>query len=104
MVVVGKKECIIQLSGKFSDVQKISNECSNMVKVPIIDAVLTYNCTRTMKTYLLIRRNTLYSHSMEKNLMPLFLMRESGIFVNYVAKIHYGEYVSHESHSVIETE
>ena len=43
MVVAGKQACIIQRSWKSDDVRKSLNECSNMEKVPIVDAALSYD-------------------------------------------------------------
>ena len=104
MVVVEKKACIIQLSGESADVCPFSNECSNMEKVPIIDATLAYDCKTTMKTCLLIVRNALYTPSMENNLIHTFIMCEAGIFVSDVASINCGEDMSHDIHSIIITE
>ena len=101
MVSVGKKTCIIQSYGKSSDARPLSNECSNMKRVPIIYAELEYNFKHTIKTYLLMMSNTIYITSMEKNLIPPFIMHEADILVNGVARIHYGEDVSYKSQSNI---
>ena len=86
---------------KNSDVRPFSNECSKMEKLPIVDSVLAYDCKYTMKTYPLVMRNVIYMPSMEKNLITPFLMRESGLLLNDVARIHCVEDVSHKSHSII---
>ena len=54
-----------------------------------------------MKTYLLIVRNALHVPSMQHNLIPPFIMREAGLVVNDVPRIHCGEEVTRESHSII---
>ena len=72
-----------------------------MVKVPIVDAALLYDCKCTMNTYLLIMRNVIYIPSMENNIITPFIISESGLLVNYVASIHFREDVSHESRSII---
>ncbi|KAL7538844.1 hypothetical protein ACHAXR_009411 [Thalassiosira sp. AJA248-18] len=54
-----------------------------------------------MKTYLLIVRNALYVSSMQHNLIPPFIMREAGLVVNDVPRIHCGDEVTRESHSII---
>ena len=66
-----------------------------MEKVPILDAALTYDCKLTMKTYVLIARNSIYIPSMENKLIPQFILREARILVNDIARIHCGENVSH---------
>ena len=42
----------------------------------------------THKTYLLVARNALYVPSMQNNLLPPFILREAGLHVNDVPKIH----------------
>ena len=61
-----------------------------MEMVLIVDAALAYDCKFTMNTYLLMTRNSIYIPSMENNLIPPFLMREYGLLVNDVARIHCG--------------
>ena len=46
----------------------------------------------------------LYITLMENNLIPPFIMHEAGILVNDVVRIHCGENVSLDSHSIIVTE
>ena len=72
-----------------------------MEKVTIVDAALAYYCKLTIKTYLLIARNSLYILSMENNLIPPFIMCEAGLLVDDVASICCGENVSHYSHCII---
>ena len=45
--------------------------------------------------------NALYIPSMENKLIPPSIMHEDGLLVNDVARIHCGEDVYHESHSII---
>ena len=54
MVVVGAQATILNRSGKYAEVRAFSNECSTLEKVPIVDAVIAYECPVTMKVYLLI--------------------------------------------------
>ena len=54
-----------------------------------------------MNTCLLVISITIYIPSMDKNLIPSFLMREAGLLVHFVESIHCGEEVFHESHSLI---
>ena len=49
-----------------------------------------------MKTYLLITRNAIYTPLTENNIIPPFIMCESPLLVNDVARIHCGEDVSHK--------
>ena len=104
MVILGKQACIIQRSGKISDIRPFSNECSNMVKVTIINSALAYDCKHTTKIYLLVSSNVLYIPSMDNNKIPPFVMIEAWLLVNDVSRTHCVEDVSHESHSIIVTE
>ena len=69
-----------------------------------MDAVIAYECPKAMKVYLLIARNALYAPLMRHNLIPLFIMQEAGLVVNEVPRIHCGEDVTLESHSIIDEE
>ena len=50
--------------------------------------MLAYDCVRTNQTYLLVLRNVLYIESIYDNLIPPFILREAGLIVNEIAKIH----------------
>ena len=49
---------------------------------------LSLMTAHTHKTYLLVARNALYVPSMQNNLLPPFILREAGLHVNDVPKIH----------------
>ena len=49
---------------------------------------MRYNNPYNGKPYLLVLWNTLYVPSMENNLIPPFMLREMGVTVNDVPKIH----------------
>ena len=58
-----------------------------------------------METFLLAMRNVLYVKSMQHNLVPPFLMEESGLTVNSRPKIHTKrEDLTRESHCIVATE
>ena len=91
MVVVGKQATIIQHSGRTVEVNAFADVCKKVENVPIVDAAVAYDCPYTMKTYILIMRNALYIPTMKHNLIPPFIMREAGLVVNDVPRIHCGE-------------
>ena len=70
-----------------------------MKSVPIVDASIVYDCTYSMKKYILIVRNALYVQSMTNNLIPPFIMREAGLEVREIPKIHVKE-PTVEEHSI----
>ena len=89
MVVVGSHVSVFGHSGKSADVRPFSSDCSKLESVPIVDAAVAYDCPYTMKTYILAVKNALqHVPSMEHNLVPPFILREAGLVVNDVPKIH----------------
>ena len=101
MMVVGKQATIIQYSGRTVEVNPFADVCKKVENVPIVDAAIAYDCPYTMKTYILIMRNALYVPTMKHNLIPPFILREAGLVVNDVPRIHCGEGVTRESHSIV---
>ena len=53
-----------------------------------MDAAVAYDCPYTMQTYILTVRNALHVSSMPHNLIPPFVIREAGLVVNEVPRIH----------------
>ena len=88
MVVLGQHCYIIYSSGRHADVNAFAREVGKIKSVPIVDADVVYNCPYSMKTYPLIVRNALYVQSMVNNLIPPFIMREVGLEVREIPKIH----------------
>ena len=64
----------IQKTGKYADVNGFSSDVGKMLRVPILDTVLAYNCPIYGKTTLLVARNALFVQSMNHNLIPPFIM------------------------------
>lgn len=89
MCVIGKHSLVIQYSGRHADVSAFSPSVESLHKVPIVDAAIAYDCPySSSKTYILVVRNALYVPSMHNNLIPPFVMREAGVEVSEVPKIH----------------
>ena len=84
------------------NVGAFSNFAGGLNDVPIVNALLAYNCERTNQVYLLVFKNVLYIESMDDNLIPPFILRETGITVNNTAKIHCGGTVTEEDHTIRE--
>ena len=101
MVVVGKHSTIVARTGRSAEVQAFSNECNSLEEIPIVDAAIAYDCTATGKTFILIVKNALYIPTMDRNLIPPFIMREAGLVVNDVPRIHCGEELTNDSHCII---
>ena len=56
--------------------------------VPLVDATVRYDNPYNRKSYILVIWNALYVSSMDNNLIPPFMLREKGVTVNDVPKIH----------------
>ena len=88
MVVMGSECFVFEWSGKTCQVNPFTKSIGTMNNVPIVDAAIAYDCPYSHQTYILICRNSLYIPEMRENLLPPFILRESGATVNDTAKIH----------------
>ena len=91
MVVIGAQGTIIQKTGKYADINGFSSDVGKMSRVPIVDAVLAYDCPISGQTILLVARNALFVQSMNHNLISPFIMREAGLKVEEQANIYVKE-------------
>ena len=99
-IVVGGKHCwIISCSKQSVDVSTFADDVEWLKSFPIFDALLAYDCKRTMKIYFLVVRNALYVESMSHNLIPSFIMRKAGLVVNNTCKIN-AQSVNEDTHTV----
>jgi hypothetical protein len=102
MPVVGHDTLIIADSGSTVEVNPFTPDYPAM-KARIVDAAVRYDCPFSGIPYLLILRNAIYVPAMVNNLIPPFIMREAGIKVNDVPKIHV-EDPSANDHAIIFSE
>ena len=86
MPVVGKG-AHVEYTGKTVDVNAFSPTIEP-TQLPIVDAVIQYDCNHSGVSYLLIIKNALYVPEMTNHLIPPFIMRECGITVSDTPKIH----------------
>ena len=89
MTVLGR-HCFVfdGVHGKTCDVEPFDPSIGTAKKVPVVDAAISYDCPYLHQTFILIIRNGLYIPTLENNLIPPFIMREAGLTVNEVPKIH----------------
>ena len=99
MAVLGKHCFIFDYTGKFCTVTAF-NPSLDSTKLPIVDAVIVYDCPYSMKSFLLLIRNALYLEQAHDNLVPPFLLREAGLHVNECAKLHALPHPTEEHHSI----
>ena len=87
MPVVGKHAYIVAETGKKVDVSPFTPDYKPLT-VPLVDATLKYDNPYNGKSYILVLWNALYVLSMDNNLIPPFMLREMGVTVNDIPKIH----------------
>ena len=85
-------------------VAAFSDSAGGLNNVPIVDAMIAYDCKRTNQVYLLILRNALYIEDMDDNLIPPFILQDAGLTVNDKAKIHCEEGTATEEDHTIQEE
>ena len=89
MFVLGMFATIFEQSGAHVSVKAFADgDKPSFTKVPIVDAALMYECKFSNKKYILVIRNAIHVPAMHHNLLCPFIMREAGLEVNEVAKIH----------------
>ena len=88
MVVIGKQVFVFSHSGKYTDVKAFAKEVNGLPEVLIVAAVISYDCTSSGETYLLVVRNSLCVPKMGINLIPTFILREAGVILNDTPIIH----------------
>ena len=81
MVVIGAQGKIIQKTGRYADVNKLSSDVGKMPRVPIFDAAIVYDCPFSGQKILMVAKNALYVDIMDHNLVPPFIMRKAGLEV-----------------------
>ena len=87
MPVVGRNSFIISETGKRVDVSPFTPDYKPMV-ASIVGAAIQYDDPYDGQQYIFVIRNALHVPSMQNNLIPPFILREAGITVNDVPKIH----------------
>ena len=70
------------------------------ISVELVDAALKYECPYSGEVKILIIRRGLHVPSMTHNLLPPFMLREAGIQINEVPKIHVTS-PTEEHHAII---
>ena len=72
MVVIGAQGTIIHKTGKYADVNGFSSDVGTMSRVPIVDAVLAYNCPISGKNDLASSKECVVCAEHEPQLDPPF--------------------------------
>ena len=88
MIVLGKESFVFESTGKTCNVEPFYPALGTAQDVPIVDAAIAYDCLFTHETYILIICNALHIKTMQNNLILSFIMREVGLIVNEIPKMH----------------
>ena len=88
MPVIGRNAYILSKIGETVDVLPYFTPDYKPISVGLVDAALKYECPYCGEVKILIIRRGLYVPSMTHNLLPPFMLREAGIHINEVPKIH----------------
>ena len=99
MPVIGRNADILSKIGETVDVAPFTPDYKP-ISVELVDAALKYECPYSGEVKILIIRRGLHVPSMTHNLLPPFMLREAGIQINDVPKIHVTS-PSEEHHAII---
>ena len=99
MPVIGRNACILSKIGETVDVAPFTPDYKP-ISVELVDAALKYECPYSGEVKILIIRRGLHVPSMTHNLLPPFMLREAGIQINEVPKIHVTS-PTEEHHAII---
>ena len=103
MAVAGANVSVISKSGLMATVTPFSADLPPMDDVEIGDVAMAYDDPRKGITYILVMRNALLIPSMDHNLIPPFLIREAGLFLDETPKCH-APTPSVTNHSIIDSD
>ena len=99
MPVIGRNAYILSKIGETVDVAPFTPDYKP-ISVELVDAALKYECPYSGEVKILIIRRGLHVPSMTHNLLPPFMLREAGILINEVPKIHVITYRGASCHHI----
>ena len=97
--VVGYNAYVYRDTGQTIDVAPFVSTLGKLNKIPIVDAMVHYQCPFTHKDYILLIHNALYVAELQHSLVPPFLILESGVILNECPKIQCNAPM-HDNHSL----
>ena len=86
--VVGYNSYVWRDTGKTVNVNGFTESLGQLKSVPVVDAVLLYECPFKNRSYLMVIHNALYVPSNPDNYIAPFLIREAEIEIDTKAKRH----------------
>ena len=97
--VVGRNAYILEYTAHTVNVHGFAEDLGNLQAIPVVHAIVAYDCPLTAHIYLLRIHNAIYVDSMNVNLIPPFMMRLAGLVINECPKI-FSSNPSEEDHSL----
>ena len=89
MICLGKHCTVLRRTGRTVRVNAFADSVGSLNNIPVVDAVVVFdNPYGSGESYFLVMYNALYIPSMSHHLIPPFLLREAGLLVNDMPKIH----------------
>ena len=102
--VFGQDSTTVARSGLFATVRGFSDALPEMSKIEIVDKAIAYDCPYFLKTFLLVIRNALDIPTMKHNLIPPYILREAGLFVNEHPKRQAGMAATIDHHCIYDAD
>lgn len=84
--VLGQGAMVVKETGRYVSVRGFTDKIGRPMRVPVVDAVVIYECEFTGQKYAMTIRNGLHIPSMPNHLIPPIMMRLAGIHVNECPK------------------
>ena len=89
MICLGKHCTVLRRTGRTVRVNAFADSVGSLNNIPVVDAVVVFDDPYgNEESYFLVMYNALYIPSMNHHLIPPFLLREAGLLVNDMPKIH----------------
>ena len=86
--VVGYNTYVWKDTGKTVNVGGFTKALGSLKAVPVVDAIVVYECPYSNQSYLLMIYNALYVAENPDNYISPFHIREAGVSVDTTAKLH----------------
>ena len=87
MCVVGRNAYVINYFGKTAEFIPFKSSYDALKNVPLVDAIIAYNCQYSGKTYLLVLNNDLLITTMPNNLIAPLIPSEANLIMKNMTKI-----------------
>lgn len=84
--IMGGHAKVLEYTGRTVNVQGFSDNLGKPIKVDIVNVALVYDCSYSGESHILHLRNALYMNLIEVSLIPPFMMRLAGLYVNKCPK------------------